>query len=162
MQFPLAVPVPGIAGVTFPDVAVMEVNTNELPSAEHPVVPLITPPRAPQIDGHDLFSDATGVGETPMLAWSPPATGQPTAYVVLFRRWDLQFNDPELIDDSTLIVPGDVTSVRVPAHVLDPGVQYLVHIAAISQPGQDVRVHSLYALGIPFGYAELVTNTFAP
>jgi hypothetical protein len=161
MQFPVTLPVPGVSA-SVADVAVMEVTTNELPSAEHPVVPLVTPPRAPQIDGRDLFADETAVGETPVLSWSAPAVGQPSAYVVALRRWDVQFQQASLADAGTLIVPGDVTSVRIPAHVLDAGAQYLVHIAAISQQGQDVRVNSLYTAAIPFGYAELVTNTFSP
>ena len=47
-----------------------------------PMVPRLSPARAPTLNGQDAFGNLTGVGLTPRLAWSAPAAGQPTHYLV--------------------------------------------------------------------------------
>jgi hypothetical protein len=162
MDFPVIIPAPD--GSSPPAVfgAAMQVITDVLPDADHPIVPLVTPPTHPMIAGMDMFADHDGVGLTPMIAWSPPAHGTPTAYLIRVERWLIQPGNSSPVDVATLVVPGDVTQVRMPDRILVPGERYLIDIAALSQAGQDVRVHSLYTLGVPSGFAELFGNTFAP
>jgi hypothetical protein len=162
MAFPIDLPAPGIPGVSIEVPSVIEVNTNELPTADHPIVPLVTAPRTPTINGLDLFSDHDGVGVTPTIRWSAPAHGTPIAYVMTVERWEIDIGNADLADVATLIVPGDVTRIQMPARMLALGEHYVLRIAAISQPGLDVRTHSLYSLGLPYGYADLFTGTFSP
>ena len=160
--FPIAVPAPGDPAQEADFDALMEVITDQLPDADHPIVPLVTPPRHPTIAGMDLFADHDGVGSFPTIAWSAPAQGTPTAYIVRVLHWSIDPTGTSPVVVATLIVPGDVTSVRMPDRVLAPGEHYFLDLAAISQRGQDVRVHSLYTLGVPYGFAEAFTNTFSP
>ena len=162
MTYPVTLDVPGVPGSTVQLGVNIETNTNELPSASHPIRPLVSPPRSPTIGGLDLFGDHDGVGLTPSIAWQKPAVGEPTAYILTIERWELQVGDASLAPVASLVVPGDVTSVRMPARVLQPGEHYLMQIAAVTQQGQDVRVHSLYPMSIPYGFAAAITGTFSP
>ncbi|MCE9571872.1 MAG: hypothetical protein K8W52_01830 [Deltaproteobacteria bacterium] len=162
MTFPVPLAVPGNPGVETALPANVEVNTSELPSAEHPVVPLVSPPRAPRIAQRDLFTDQTGVGLTPTLSWTAPAVGTPTAYIIQVLRWELDFEAASFAPQGTLVVPGDVTSVRMPAHMLEPSRHYVLIIEALQQQDQDVRTHGLYTVQVPYGSAQLVTATFTP
>jgi hypothetical protein len=162
MAYPIDVAAPGLPGVSVEVPAIIEVNTNELPDASHPIVPIVTPPLAPMIEGMDLFADHDGVGLTPMISWSPPAHGTPVAYVLTVEHWEIQIGNVDFANVATLIVPGDVTTIRMPARMLDAGEHYALRIAAIAQPGVQVRTHSLYTLGLPYGYADVFTNTFSP
>ena len=121
-----------------------------------------TPPRAPTINGLDLFTDHDGVGVTPTIAWQKPSVGQPTAYVINIDHWELDSFSGGLSPVVSLIVPGDVTSVRVPARVLESGEHYMMQIDAMYQAGQDVRLHSLNTVGVPSGTASVITGTFVP
>jgi len=161
MAFPITVPVPGVPDQSIELPAVMQLTTTELPTHDHPSEPLVSAPRAPTIDGRDLFADQEGVDLTPTVAWTAPAVGTPDAYVLTVEHWELQFAFADVGEIATLIVPGNVTSVRLPDHVLEAGEHYLIRIASLAQPGVDVRTRSLYTLGLPYGYADLVSNTFS-
>jgi hypothetical protein len=133
----------------------------ELPDAAHPLAPLVSPARAPRVDGADLFAGATGVALTPTLSWRPPAVGAATAYRVVLLEpgigdalWDFVWRPA-----ATLLVPGDVTSVRVPPDVLRPGFPYVVAVRAISQPGVDVRATPTRQ-ALPYGYADCISAPF--
>ena len=149
-------------------VASLFTATGELPSADKPVVPIISPARNPTIAGQDLFEDQNGVGLTPRIAWQPPAIGTPTAYFLDIYRWDFTYDSSSqqqlasLTLWAELVVPGDVTSVRVPDRVLDPGGQYLIGITAQHAEGQDLRTGSPSYDSVPLGVAALVGNTFTP
>lgn len=162
MFYSVPVNVPGMPGATVSYGLSLQTITNELASAEHPLRPLVSPPRAPTINGMDLFTDHDGVGVTPTIAWQKPSVGQPTAYVIDIERWELSTVSGELVPLVSLIVPGGVTSIRVPARVLESGEHYMLQIEAISQAGQDVRVHSLNTVGLPSGTASVITGTFVP
>ena len=162
MTFPVTViPPDGIdEGLQLP--AQFEVDTNQLASAAAPIEPLVTPPRAPQLDGHDLFTDLAGTTTSPTLSWSPPRIGRADAYVITVYQWIVLYHNTTLVPIATLIVPGEVTSVRLPSRLLETGEHYVLQMAALSLPGLDVRRHSVYTLGVPLGLAPLVTNTFSP
>ena len=162
MSYSVSIPVPGIKDVTVDYPVSLDTLTNEIASAEHPLRPLVSPPRAPTINGMDLFHDHDGVGLTPTIAWQKPSVGQPTAYVINIQHWQLAATYGNLSPLLALIVPGDVTSIRVPARVLESGEHYMLQIDAMYQMGQDVRVHSLNTFGIPSGTASVVTGTFVP
>ncbi|HTL33678.1 MAG TPA: hypothetical protein VL326_11165, partial [Kofleriaceae bacterium] len=162
MFYSVPLNVPGTPGATLSYSVWLLTITNEIASAEHPLRPLVSPPRAPTINGLDLFTDHDGVGVTPTIAWQKPSLGQPTAYALNIPHWDHDQVGGQLSPVASLIVPGDVTSVRVPARVLQSGEHYMMQIEAISQAGQDVRVHSLNTFGLPSGSASVITGTFVP
>lgn len=162
MFYTVPVSVPGMPGATVDYSVSLVTITNELASADHPLRPLVSPPRAPTINGMNLFKDHDGVGVTPTIAWQKPSVGEPTAYVIDISHWELSSVSGELVPLVSLIVPGDVTSVRVPPRVLESGEHYMMQIEAVYQAGQDVRVHSLNTLGLPSGTASVVTGTFVP
>jgi hypothetical protein len=161
MAFPVAVPVPGLPDESVELPSVMQLTTGDLPTHDRAIEPLVTAARNPTINGRDLFADQEDVGLTPTLSWQAPARGTPDAYVITVERWDLQFGVASVGEVATLIVPANVTTVRLPDHVLEADEHYLVRIATIAQPGVEVRTRSLYALGLPYGYADLISNTFS-
>src|SRR5262249_7231673 len=55
---------------------------NAFSSTGLPTVPVLSPPRAPRINGMDAFMQRAGVGLQPVLSWSKPAIGTPTSYWV--------------------------------------------------------------------------------
>lgn len=162
MSYPVTLNVPGISGGTVDFQVSLVTITNEIASAQHPLRPLVSPPRAPTINGMDLFTDHDGVGVTPTIAWQKPSVGQPTAYVINIEHWELDTVSLGISPVVSLIVPGDVTSIRVPARVLERGEHYVMQIDAMSQAGQDVRLHSLNTVGVPSGTASVITGTFVP
>lgn len=162
MYYSAPVNVPGMPGATLDYQMPLVLITNEIASAEHPLRPLVSPPRTPTINGMDLFTDHDGVGLTPTIAWQKPAMGQPTAYIIDIQHWELDSVSGGLAPVASLIVPGDVTSIKMPARVLQSGEHYMLQIDAMSQAGQDVRVHSLNTLGVPSGTAGIITGTFVP
>lgn len=129
-----------------------------------PITPAITPIRAPMIAGRDAFGDNAGVGITPEISWQAPSTGTPTAYGLTiieavpnppppFRPgWYLTAN---------LWVPGDVTSVRVPADVLRDGTTYSIIFRALAQPGQDLTARPTRNSAVS-AFADAILGRFTP
>jgi hypothetical protein len=120
--------------------------------------------RAPTLAGKDLFAELTGVGATPVLAWQPPALGEPTSVLITLAQAIPEppgSYPPGWYTAASFVVPGDVTSVRLPPGVLREGEHYVLVIKAIRQVGQDVRVapHRTY---VEFAFAEAVTSPFTP
>lgn len=88
------------------------------------VTPQLSPPRGVTIGGSPATSDLTGVGETPVIAWQPPAIGAPTDYWVQISafeatgsRWVASLYTAE-------------PRVTVPAGVLEKGTSYAVSVSA--------------------------------
>jgi hypothetical protein len=129
-----------------------------------PLTPAITPILAPTIAGHDLFGDSTGVGLTPVIAWQPPRVGTATAYQV--QIIEALMNPPAGFRPgwyivANLWVPGDVTSVRVPAGVLETGTTYAIIARSYAQPGQDVKTWPTRT-GAVAAFADAITARFTP
>lgn len=161
MIFPITIPVPGVPEQSLQFSSVIELTTADLPTHDQPIEPLVSAPRTPTIDGRDLFADQDDIDPTPTIAWTAPAIGTPDAYLVTVQRWELQVGIADVGQVATLVVPGDVTSVRLPDHVLEGGGHYLIVIESLAQPGIAVRTQSLFTVGLPLGLANLVSNTFS-
>lgn len=162
LGYPVTLDVPGLAGATLELDVSLHTITNQIASATHPIQPLVSPPRSPTIEGADLFGDHDGVGLTPTIAWQKPSIGEPTAYIITIEQWELSVGNATFAPVASLVVPGDVTTVRLPSRLLEPGQHYLLQIAAYMQQGQDVRKHSLYELAVPSGFAPVITGNFSP
>jgi hypothetical protein len=57
--------------------------SNTVPTASNAIVPVLTQPLNPTIDGKNLLGDQSNLSLTPKVAWNPPAVGPPTAYELI-------------------------------------------------------------------------------
>jgi len=135
---------------------------DEFPGPDTPVRPRVGPVRSIRIGGLPADRALRGVGLTPEVAWDPPATGEPTSY-------EVQVIEPGFEAElggfwrtaAKLIVPADVTTVRLPEDVLREGGHYALLVRAVASTGQQVRVAPLRH-ALPHAWAEALTETFQP
>ncbi|WP_253998662.1 hypothetical protein [Myxococcus qinghaiensis] len=95
-----------------------------------PLVPQMTPPLSLTLDGMPAFTVREVLSTNPVLAWSPPSVGAPSAYQVLVYEYEPDLNQP--VFRSSLYVPGSVTQVRLPPDMLDPASIYYLRVSAIA------------------------------
>ncbi|MCE9571871.1 MAG: hypothetical protein K8W52_01825 [Deltaproteobacteria bacterium] len=151
-------------GVRMPAQRIGQVGVVTAAFGAAPVAPMVTPPRAPTINGRDLFAPQTAVGLQPTIAWTAPAVGVPTSYELSLSEAfvsGLQGNGLTVREDATLIVPGDVTSITLPRETLADGVMYTLRIRAVLRTGQAVKT-APFRSGVPYGYADVLTSFFTP
>ncbi|HEX4381790.1 MAG TPA: hypothetical protein VH083_02530 [Myxococcales bacterium] len=131
----------------------VEIPVGELPDV---VVPTMTPARKPLINGKDAFQPQTGVGLTPTITWTPPATGKASVYVV-------QINLLSAPDDATTVgfVQSRVygTSFTVPAGFLQAGKTYNADIVALQGENDQDQP---FRVGTASVQVDTMTNTFKP
>lgn len=162
VNFPVELPLPDGTPVTLE--AVLGMRRAELSTTTGPATPFVTALRAPRLAGRDAFTALAGVGTTPELAWSPPAIGTPTAYHI--KIIEAYTHPPEPYRPgwyiaAELMVPGDVTSVRLPADLLREGATYGAVIRTFAQPGQDVATQPFRTRGTA-GFADAILGPFTP
>jgi hypothetical protein len=141
-------------------------RTRRAPSASAPIVPTLTPARAPRVgaEGRSLFEPQEGIGTSPTITWDAPATGTPTSYRLRILRADPAPPPPGApgwVDVGTFVVAGDETSLTIPPDVLARGEHYVAILKAVDEEGEDVRT-SPERVSVEFAFADLVTATFAP
>jgi hypothetical protein len=126
-----------------------------LPGAASPIQPVLTPPRTLRINGSVAYPDLAGVGTTPTLSWSSPASvpaGIPVFYSVSIYRLGVSATGGRT--RATFVASASHltgTSLQIPAGLLTAGVQYY---AGITASAGDSDVHR-YA-------ASSVTGIFTP
>lgn len=111
------------------------VSVEEL--AQGPVTPQVTPPLSLTLDGVSAFTVREVLSTNPVLAWSPPSVGAPSAYRVVVYEYEPALN--QTVFRSSLYVPGSVTQVRLPPEMLEPASIYYLRVSAISSPNFDVE-----------------------
>ncbi len=120
-----------------------------------PVVPTLTPVRAITLNGADASQALTGVGLTPLVAWSAPAVGTPSRYTVTVT----QFYVSGVTTLGTVV--GSFTtrdlSLRLPPGVLSSGKTYSLEIVADDSVAIGDAFHVLGE-----GTAGALSNTFVP
>jgi hypothetical protein len=110
-------------------------------------------------DGSSAFMPREGVGRTPLIRWTAPALGSPSAYVVRVHRLD---NDAGTTRHTVVgQVVTSTTSVRLPPGFLEPGATYVATVSARTGTGNLVT-DPLRQLGWPRAIARVVTATFSP
>ena len=97
-----------------------------------PVVPLISPPKQPRINGKDAFTPQAGVGLQPVISWSPPARGTATSYVVSISELT---QAPEGATTSLAATVRSTRSFRVPPGFMRSGARYFATITAVNAGG---------------------------
>jgi hypothetical protein len=93
--------------------------------------PALSPARAPLLDGKDALKAQAGVGLTPLISWTAPATGTPSAYgLQLFTADAGDVLDGEVALVNVVGLNG--TSFKVPPGWLVSGRTYVGQISASS------------------------------
>lgn len=129
-----------------------------------PATPLVTAARTPQIAGRDAFDPQAAVGVTPEIRWEAPATGAATSYRLQIIQGVTDAPPPYRPGwyvVAELFVPGDVTSIRLPADVLRMGATYGVVLRTFSQPGHDLAARPFQSRGTA-GFADTILGPFTP
>lgn len=105
-----------------------------------PLVPRIRPPRQLTLDGTAAYTARTLEPGSHVLAWQPPAARVPDAYTVNLRRLD-KLEDTTFrfaVPVGSFYVDGSITSIRLPAGILQPGQFYYLTVRSILAEGYDV------------------------
>lgn len=117
-----------LLGYTYSTMPAGEASTKVL-------VPLVSPPRSPEIGGKSASGDLEGIGLTPTLSWSAPAVGTPTAYQVTV--WEVEIDDAydggSVIGQQAMIVT-TTTNLTLPPGLLQKGHAYALTITAVASP----------------------------
>ena len=145
-------------------------RTRTRPAPDAPVVPMLTPARAPRLipsaggSERSLFEPQSGVGTTPTIRWDAPATGTPTSYRLRLLRADATPTppgSPGWYEAAVFLLPDDVTSLTIPPGVLADGNTYVATLQALALAGEDVRTQPQRS-SVEHAFADLVTATFQP
>lgn len=133
------------------------------PLAFHPStsLPTISPPRQLKVNGQALTAPLSGVGQSPVVTWVPPALGTPDRYVLSVLR--LVNNGGASAEQlvATIRCKGTVTRVAIPPGVLAAGSSYLLALTASVNGGVDVDQHP-FELAAIFDTAEAVAGPITP
>jgi hypothetical protein len=116
-------------------------------------------PVAPWIDGRDALDDLTGVGTTPLLAWSAPSLGEATHTEVEIREIYADAGASRSRTVATLQTAG--TEIEVPPGVLEAGRAYVAIFRVVWSPDDEPETAPFRA-GLPRAQAETVSGVFEP
>jgi hypothetical protein len=123
------------------------------------VGPVVTPPRAVRVNGHDPASDMAGVGTAPSISWTAPRAGVPTYYLVSVLQ--IVHSGSGLAWDLAADFVTASTSIQMPLDLLQAGNQYVAYVQAVAEPDADYAA-APYRHHIPTADAETATAPFAP
>jgi hypothetical protein len=128
------------------------------PAPPTPVVPALTPPKNPLIDGLDAFQANTGVSTTPTLSWSPPGVGTPTHYRIWILRLDTAGTRtaPFWVADLLTASP----RLKLPPGLLQPGKSYFAFVFAYGLPADSFDLTPFEA-GAQYASASTLTGVFS-
>jgi hypothetical protein len=94
------------------------------------VEPVVSPPRAIEIDGKRSDADVQVTAATPVLSWDRPRLGRAAAYTIRINR--LNEAAPFTTSVARLVLDGDTRRIRIPAGVLQPGQLYNFQVRAVA------------------------------
>jgi hypothetical protein len=139
------------------------VSYEALAGASTPVVPVVSPPRTPLVNGNDAFAGATGVGTTPTLSWTAPAigpaVGPSTAYWVALYRLDNVSGTTRRTAVASFFGL-TTTSLQLPDGLLVAGQQYFAVIGLAT--GAMTWDQGPRRRGLPWHQASCVTGIIVP
>jgi hypothetical protein len=130
-----------------------------LPVAGGPVVPGVSPVQALTINGAGaLLDQAAPVSTTPTFAWSPPALGSPSYYL-------LELDLLHALAGVTIRTPvarylTRSTRVALPPGILNAGSLYFARVTALA--GAAPYDAAPFRYGPVYSYADALTGTFTP
>jgi hypothetical protein len=128
------------------------------PATSQVVVPVLSPPTHPRINGQDAFAPQAGVGLQPTISWSPPRIGSPTSYQLTVRIPTFGVREGDT-DELSVIVDG--TSFTIPPGFLRNNRGYIATITAQQAPWDGPGRLPLRS-GVPPYTADCITVGFSP
>jgi len=134
-------------------------NTTILPSESNPIAALIGPVTNPTVGGFNFFANETGMGLTPVVAWTPPSAGTAHLYGVYVYELDSDGDNTVYTQIARLLTQN--MSITIPPGLLNPGVAYVFLIRAWYRPGVDIP-HTPYALGPIGANADVLSGLMYP
>jgi hypothetical protein len=137
------------------------VETNSLPTANAPLLPMVSPVQYPTIGGQAIANDVSGVGVQPVLSWIPPVLGTPTGYIVYLRHLTISGTRTAATTIARIFTTD--SSVMVPPGLMTPGEAYSLQIRAEASPGWDPG-QSPYRSDkpVPLGFADVISGIIRP
>ena len=130
--------------------------------ATHPIAPNLGPVRNPTINGASLFSNQTGVGTTPTIAWTAPSLGKPQGYVISIYQLFAEGSYTTGGRIAKLFLDGSRTSALLPAGILTSGNYYFIMIAAYADSTYNPLAAPFGTRQFPFDRSQMATNMFTP
>ncbi len=121
------------------------------------LLPAVTPPRHPQINGKTLFANQLGVGTTPLLSWTAPEVGVAQRYFLRILELLPDGTRSRLRRVATLTTAE--TKVTLPPGLLSPGHQYVITIAAMSTSSPVTQPNRS---SLPFAFATTMSAIVSP
>ncbi len=133
-----------------------------MPPPAGPIAPEITPVQSPLVNGASAFATMTGVGPTPAISWTAPATGPPTRYALEVYWLHAIAGSSVATRVATWVT--SALAVSLPPGVLQPGSTYFARITAYAIPGDPYAAATPAPLRQPalYGHASVLTGTFSP
>jgi len=108
------------------------------------IVPRVSPPRSPRLNGVDAMQNQPTSGLTPTFAWSAPALGTPTDYVLDLLSVKASGGSTVVTSVYTMRVLG--TQVTVPSGVIKGGTIHVALLTARVRPSVPVTSPGRQAL----------------
>lgn len=121
------------------------------------VAPVISPPRAIEIDNKRCDADVQVTAATPVLSWSRPRLGGAAAYTVRVNRLNEAAPFTTLV--ARLVIDGDTRRIRIPSGVLQPGQLYNFQVRAVATAELRDESRLEPAFVPPAGFTDAVSLT---
>jgi hypothetical protein len=129
-----------------------------LPTTTQPLELLISGPTSPTVNGEKFASHLSGIGLTPTLAWSAPATGT-ASYYQLFV-WRLTKDGTASLVTLIGTLQTSATSLTLPPSLLVSGDAYVFDLWAYTVPTYNVAWPLRFRL--PYGAADVMSGVMQP
>lgn len=126
-----------------------------------PIVPRVGPVRALTVAGADAWGNLSGVGVTPLLAWSPPEFGEPTEYLIEIIHLTKAAMTPTTEAETIALLRTTMPRIRVPPGLLEPGEAYVFSVLAWWGEGEDVE-RAPFRTGLAAAGATVLTAIVRP
>ncbi len=151
-DFDVTYSLPGASGASGPLVmkAVIGSAAGTDASLGQAIVPQVSPPTAPMVNGMSAFSPLTNVGLTPVISWSAPEFGQASGYSVYVCGLALAGMETTYSCVAEFVTNG--TSFQVLPGLLAAGTEYFAIITAHYLPSMVYDQHP-FRFSLPFGSA---------
>jgi len=123
------------------------------------ITPSLGPILSPTVNGLDAYTNQTGVGTQPKLAWTPPSIGAPSRYIVIVSR--VYDNAGRTAEQLLASVQTSEPNVVMPPDILQPGNSYMFRIVAETMPSLDLDA-TPNALALPSATSLVTTALVTP
>ncbi|MCP3138295.1 hypothetical protein [Pyxidicoccus xibeiensis] len=133
LSFDVPVELPGEAPFNMWATITIQERPSQLASG--PLTPRVEPPRALTLDGTEAYSPRTLAAGTHVLAWQPPRSGAPDAYLVRLLWFEPGVLNVIPGSIMSIYLDGSATSVRVPPGGLQRGWHHRFSVEAIVSEG---------------------------